>query len=508
MPEADEEGRVNLTLPTEGAKLIAEALRQKVLSRSLASIPIVIPLEWVSGFRTETVRTIERVAGGHRLKDDAGRIATIGDAPREIPDGAGGSIKIGESGRVEPTLLDGKLVIRVFFSDAGRVSSGALAGRIVDEAGRPIDGVHVALGFHTREGTRGGGVFPDDKEHEAITDRNGQFLVRAIPRLGVNGNPTSLSLVIRKEGFASLQTPVFSFQPGKDDSPHTFDPIRLEPGVSLSGTVVDTDGRPVEGVWVEPDGGFAMRSQFTRTDEVGKFTIHNLPKGMLKLSFEYGTSSASGEYLADGIDDGLKIQLRPSAPKLARPAAPATAEPPALGRPAPQLQVVGWTDGKSRSVADYRGKIVFLDFWGTWCSPCVNGMPSLERLKQKYEPRGVVFLSIHTPGEEIERIHRFLDVKKATIVSALDESRRKDDNSRNGVTADSYGVRGYPSLVMIDRRGNVAFHSGIGTKEGVAAMKALGKEMGFEESTMTEADFHRLWEAFFGREIEKILNRP
>ena len=178
MPEADEEGRVNLTLPTEGAKMMAGALREKVLSRSLATIPIVIPLEWASGFRTETVRAIERVAGGHRLKDDAGRVATIGDAPREIPDGAGGSIKIGESGRVEPTLLDGKLVIRVFFSDAGRVSSGALAGRIVDEAGRPIDGVHVALGFHTREGNRGGGVFPDDKEHHDALARHQEVRVR------------------------------------------------------------------------------------------------------------------------------------------------------------------------------------------------------------------------------------------------------------------------------------------------------------------------------------------
>ena len=78
----------------------------------------------------------------------------------------------------------------------------------------------------------------------------------------------------------------------------------------------------------------------------------------------------------------------------------------------------------------------------------------------------------------------------------------------NGVTADRYGVRGYPTLVMIDRQGNVAFHSGIGTKEGVAAMKALGKEMGLDESTMTEADFHRLWEAFFSREVEKVLDRP
>jgi hypothetical protein len=63
-------------------------------------------------------------------------------------------------------------------------------------------------------------------------------------------------------------------------------------------------------------------------------------------------------------------------------------------------------------------------------------------------------------------------------------------------------------LVMIDRQGNVAFHSGIGAKEGVAAMKAIGKNMGLDESTMTEADFYRLWEVFFSREIEKILNRP
>ena len=154
------------------------------------------------------------------------------------------------------------------------------------------------------------------------------------------------------------------------------------------------------------------------------------------------------------------------------------------------------------------GKVVFLDFWGTWCGPCVNGLPSLERLKQKYEPRGVVFLSIHTPGMEIGKIHRFLDLKKTTIVSALDEGRGKEDEPRNGMTADRYGVRGYPTLVMIDRHGNVAFHSRIGTKEGVAAMKALGKEMGLDESTMTEADFYRLWEAFFGREIERVLDRP
>ncbi len=76
------------------------------------------------------------------------------------------------------------------------------------------------------------------------------------------------------------------------------------------------------------------------------------------------------------------------------------------------------------------------------------------------------------------------------------------------MTAERYGVKGYPTLVLIDRQGKLAFHTGIAAKEGVAAMKALGKTMGLDESTMTEADFYRLWEVFFSREIEKVLNRP
>jgi thiol-disulfide isomerase/thioredoxin len=253
-----------------------------------------------------------------------------------------------------------------------------------------------------------------------------------------------------------------------------------------------------------------LRGQSTRTDSEGKFTVQNLPKGLIELSFQYGPLWAAGKYLADGVADEIKIQLRPkdATPTPVKAARPATPQPPALGRPAPPLQVVGWTDGKPHSLADYRGKVVFLDFWGIWCGACTSAMPSLERLKQKYEPRGVVFLSIHTPGEELGTIRRFLDFKKATAVSALDADRERHDNSYNGVTADRYGVRGYPTLVMIDREGNVAFHSGIGTREGVEAMKALGKEMGLEESTMTPDQFQRLFEAFFSREVEEVLNRP
>jgi RNA polymerase sigma factor (sigma-70 family) len=514
--QVDDSGLANVTLPTEvGSATAWASTDHRWLRRFFPAVPIAIPLEWAANFRPEAVKKVEPLDGRFRLTDDAGRIATIGVSGRAELNKAGQVVTIPESGRVQPIATDGKLVIGVNLPEPESVMIGSLSGQVVDEKSRPIQGALVSLAFHIHEGNQGGGVFPDDRENQATTDQNGKFLIHAVRCQVINEKPTSLSLVVRKEGFASLETPEFSFQPGKGDSSHVLDPIRLGPGVSLSGTVVGPDGRPVEGVWVKPTGSFALGGQFTRTDAAGRFTVRNLPKDIVKVSFQYGQLWALGGYLADGVADQIKVQLSPidAAPVPATTARPAVPQPPALGQPAPPLQVVGWTDGKSHSLADYRGKVVFLEFWGIWCIPCINGMPSLERLKQKYEPRGVIFLSIHTPGEAIGKIRRFLDLKKATFLAALDQGQGVDDKSRNGptrngTTANQYGVKGYPTLVMIDRKGNVAFHSGIGTKGGVEAMKAQGKEMGLDESAMTEKDFYRLWEAFFGRAIDNVLQRP
>ena len=231
---------------------------------------------------------------------------------------------------------------------------------------------------------------------------------------------------------------------------------------------------------------------------------------MVSLYFEYDKLFQMGKYFAeaDPKANTIEVRLRSVDEALAasknRP--PRRAQSLELGKPAPELKVAAWTDGKARSLADYRGKVVLLDFWGIWCSACINGMPSLERLRQKFEPRGVVFLSIHTRGEEIGKIRRFLEFKKTTMISALDADGGQQSNEFSGVTSDRYGVQGYPSFFIIDRQGNLAFPSG-GTTEDGAAMMALGKEMGLNESTMKEADFHRLWEAYFSREIEKALDR-
>ncbi len=317
-------------------------------------------------------------------------------------------------------------------------------------------------------------------------------------------------VVVTKDGYAGVDSQSITLPSNDGDKPPALEPLRLEPGMSLSGTVVDPAGRPAIGVWVEVRGSYALGQQSSRTDEKGHFRVKNLPNGVVNLYFEFGKLFQMGEYFAeaDPKANTIDVRLRSVDEALAASKNRPAGHGPSLElrKPAPEWKMAAWTDGKARSLADYRGKVVVLEFWGIWCSACINAMPDMERLKQKFEPRDVVFLSIHTRGEEIGKIRRFLEFKKTTMISALDADGGQHTNEFNGVTADRYDVQGYPELAIIDRQGNLAFHTGIGNKAD-AAMEAMGKEMGLSESTMTEADFHRLWEAYFSREIENSLTR-
>jgi len=486
--EIDDSGGARLTLPTEGGTVTAHVGAEVEVAEWVQ-----LTIEWGAGFRPGAVQSVIKLGNSpirYRLVDDNGRMATV-TGP--------------EKGQAEPRLDGNKLVFQVTLPVTDPKASGDVVGKVIDASGEPIAGAQVQVVWVSEQGS---GMAGGDR-YRAITDAQGSYLLRAMPR----GQLTKFHLAVTREGYAGVDTRPVAFDPPADGKPQVADPVTLVSGFSLTGVVVDPDGKPLAGVWVQPQGSYANRSQFTRTDDAGRFTVRDLPEGRVSFNFRYGKLAEFGAYFAGKGSDPVKVTLRrmpdpaqmKSQTELAKPAGP---EPPAVGTLAPEWKMRDWSDGLSHSLADFRGKVVFLDFWGIWCSPCVNGLQSLERLKQKYEPRGAIFLSIHTPGEQIGNIRRFLEFKKTTLISALDEDAGRDDESHNGVTADRYGVRGYPTIVMIDRRGNVAFHSGIGTKEGVAAMKALGKEMGIEEAMMTEADFHRLWEAFFGREIDRILNRP
>lgn len=208
----------------------------------------------------------------------------------------------------------------------------------------------------------------------------------------------------------------------------------------------------------------------------------------------------------DGKGEPIIVQLRPTPERPAAAAArPAPPRPLKIGEMAPNWVVRGWTDGKDRSIGELRGKVVVLNFWGVWCGGCVVELPALDRLRAKFEPRGVVFLSIHTPGGAMDQIRKLYELKKVALVSAIDEG--PEDKIGEGTTARMYGIRGYPTHVVIDRSGKVAF--GSNDPANHADWTAVSKKLGIDESKpVNEEQMSQMTEAFIGEAIEKVLARP
>jgi hypothetical protein len=121
---------------------------------------------------------------------------------------------------------------------------------------------------------------------------------------------------------------------------------------------------------------------------------------------------------------------------------------PLLGQPAPEIQLP-LLDGAEFSLASYRGKnVVMIDFWATWCGPCVEEMPALAEVAAEYAGQGVVFCALNQ-GEETEAIQKFLEEKALNIMVGLDSSEPADSAGA------AYGVQGIPTLVLIDKSGTV-----------------------------------------------------
>jgi thiol-disulfide isomerase/thioredoxin len=140
-----------------------------------------------------------------------------------------------------------------------------------------------------------------------------------------------------------------------------------------------------------------------------------------------------------------------------------------IGKQAPELQKMkGWINSKTIKLADLRGKVVLLDFWGTWCGPCVQVIPELIKLHEKYHDKGLVIVGIHDDSmnsvkdlkKEIEKLSKERwDGRKIPYAIALDGGGRcKIEGTQlttSGATTAAYGINSFPTMVLIDKQGNV-----------------------------------------------------
>ncbi len=116
------------------------------------------------------------------------------------------------------------------------------------------------------------------------------------------------------------------------------------------------------------------------------------------------------------------------------------AHPDLVGKPAPEFTVKD--SGRSVALHDLRGRVVVLNFWATWCPPCVDEMPSLVAMQAKLRGNVTVFAVSLDADEAAYR--RFLKDYKVDLLTVRDPEKR---------SSDLYGTFGYPETYIIDANG-------------------------------------------------------
>jgi thiol-disulfide isomerase/thioredoxin len=134
-------------------------------------------------------------------------------------------------------------------------------------------------------------------------------------------------------------------------------------------------------------------------------------------------------------------------------AAPAQALRPWSGGPTPPLELQD-LDGVAHRLADYRGKTVLVNFWATWCAPCREEMPSIERLRRSLEGRPFAVLAVNV-GESARAARGFIDMMPARFAWLFDRDTQTAKAWRARVLPASYvvgpdGVIRYSALGALD----------------------------------------------------------
>ena len=140
------------------------------------------------------------------------------------------------------------------------------------------------------------------------------------------------------------------------------------------------------------------------------------------------------------------------------------------GRPAPEFTLAR-RDGSLLNLSDFRGKVVVLDFWASWCKPCRASFPWVREFYKEYKDKGVEIIGVS------------IDEKKASWEKALDEEQLPwpqvlDEKAKGGYRVDKlYHVQAVPMFVIVDKEGKIVMRAHMESKEELSAVveKALKK---------------------------------
>jgi cytochrome c biogenesis protein CcmG, thiol:disulfide interchange protein DsbE len=148
-----------------------------------------------------------------------------------------------------------------------------------------------------------------------------------------------------------------------------------------------------------------------------------------------------------------------------------------IGNPAPDFGGDFAINGDPVKLSELRGKVVMLDFWATWCGPCIAAIPHLVELNAKYKSAGLALIGVsaYNPNQPIdqqrERLTKFAQQYHMDYLVMTLGTRTADQ------IMDSYGVHAIPYVVLIDRKG-VVRHAVLGNEpDYLSKIEQIVKEL-------------------------------
>ncbi len=172
-----------------------------------------------------------------------------------------------------------------------------------------------------------------------------------------------------------------------------------------------------------------------------------------------------------------------------------------VGEKAPEINleaIYNKPDGKIPTLQSLKGKVVVLDFWATWCNPCVEAFPENNKLSNKYKDKGVQYIAI--TDDKKNRLENFL--KKVDV----DFWVGRDDN---GEEFKNYKVYGIPQMFIINRKGKVVYEGKFVSEkliEEVLSTDSVSLQTELREVMQKDKDRIQLTNARFGAGDDPLYN--